>query len=102
MNRPSSNSIQKKNSRIQCASYLTSSQWLMDTPGKMGHILNKKQHDQLTGNMVAINKAAQLPKSEYNQTSCDLRIAGSRLRRSILKSKSSRLCYGLVGYSFGF
>lgn len=101
MNRPSSNSIQKTNSRIQPASYLASSQGMMDTAKNMVHFLGKKPEDQLTGRMVALNKAAQLPKSEYNQTSCDLRIASSSLRKSILQRKSSRLCYGLVGYSFG-
>ena len=56
---------------------------------------------RLQGNMIALNREAQLPKADFNRTSCELRVASTSLRKSISRKKSSRLTYGILGYSYG-
>ena len=56
---------------------------------------------RLQGNMIALNREAQLPMADFNRTSCELRLASTSLRKSISRKKSSRLTYGILGYSYG-
>lgn len=55
---------------------------------------------KIAGNMVTLNNEAHLPRHAINLTSCELRMASTNLRKSIMKKKQTRLCHGLFGYAF--
>jgi len=55
---------------------------------------------KIAGNMVTLNNEAHLPRHAINRTSCELRMASTNLRKSIMKMKQTRLCHGLFGYAF--
>ena len=55
---------------------------------------------KIAGNMVTLNNEAHLPRHAINRTSCELRMASTNLRKSIMERKQTRLCHGLFGYAF--
>ena len=55
---------------------------------------------KIVGNMVTLNNEAHLPRHAINRTSCELRMASTNLRKSIMERKQTRLCHGLFGYAF--
>ena len=55
---------------------------------------------KIAGNMVTLNNEAHLPRHAINRTSCELRMASTNLRKSIMEKKQTRLCHGLFGYAF--
>ena len=59
-----------------------------------------KHPGKIAGNMVTLNNEAQLPWHAINRTSCELRMASTNLRKSIMERKQTRLCHGLFGYAF--
>ena len=60
----------------------------------------KESVSDLAVNMVELNNEAQLARNSFNRTSCELRVASTSLRKSLVKQKHTRLCHGLFGYSF--
>ena len=59
-----------------------------------------EQTSKIAGNMVVLNNEAHLPRHAINRTSCELRMASTNLRKSIIERKQTRLCHGLFGYAF--
>ena len=59
-----------------------------------------EHRSKIVGNMVTLNNEAHLPRRAINLTSCELRMASTNLRKSIMKKKQTRLCHGLFGYAF--
>ena len=62
--------------------------------------LGGKHPSKIAGNMVTLNNEAHLPRHAINRTSCELRMASTNLRKSIMERKQTRLCHGLFGYAF--
>jgi hypothetical protein len=55
---------------------------------------------KIVGKMVTLNNEAHLSRHAINRTSCELRMASTNLRKSIMERKQTRLCHGLFGYAF--
>ena len=100
MNKPSDpDPFQRLTNRLRESGFSTlaggpRTQSFIDEPSDGGH------PSKIAGNMVTLNNEAHLPRHAIDRTSCELRMASTNLRKSIMERKQTRLCHGLFGYAF--
>jgi hypothetical protein len=100
MNKPSDpDPFQRLTNRLRESGFSTlaggpRTQSFTDGPSDGGH------PSKIAGNMVILNNEAHLPRHAINRTSCELRMASTNLRKSIMERKQTRMCHGLFGYAF--